>query len=80
MNSYRKPLHAVIIAYSFPARYGSIGVMQVRFRLFKSLMKSWDTLCEEAAAFATEVGRERLISMSVSEDSNEGVIVVWYWE
>ena len=54
--------------------------MQVRFQLFKSTMKSWDTLCAEAAAFASEKGKERLISLSVSEDHNEGVIVVWYWE
>jgi hypothetical protein len=54
--------------------------MKVRFRLFKSSMKSWDDLCTEAAEFASEKGRERLISLSVSEDHYEGVIVVWYWE
>jgi hypothetical protein len=54
--------------------------MQVMFRLFKSTMRSWDDLCGEAAAFASEKGKERLISISVSEDHNEGVIVVWYWE
>jgi hypothetical protein len=43
-------------------------------------MKPWDSLCEEAAAFATEVGRERLINISVSEDRGDGVIFVWYWE
>jgi hypothetical protein len=54
--------------------------MQVKFRIFKSYRQSWDDLCAEAAAFATEQGRERLINLSVSEDDNEGVIVVWYWE
>jgi hypothetical protein len=54
--------------------------MPVRFQLFKSTMKSWNDLCGEAAAFASEKGKERLITISVSEDHNEGVIVVWYWE
>jgi hypothetical protein len=54
--------------------------MEVKFTVFKSLTKSWETLCGEAAAFATVKGRERLINISVSEDQNVGVIVVWYWE
>ena len=54
--------------------------MQVKFEIFTSIMKSWDKLCAEAAAFASDKGRERLISVSVSEDHNEGVIIVWYWE
>jgi hypothetical protein len=49
-------------------------------RLRRQPDQSWDDLCAEAAAFATEQGRERLINLSVSEDDNEGVIVVWYWE
>jgi hypothetical protein len=56
------------------------GAMQVKFQLFKSAMKSWADLCGEAAGFASEKGRERVINLSVSEDENEGVIVVWYWE
>ena len=54
--------------------------MQVKFQVFRSWTRSWETLCEEAAAFASEKGRDRLINVSVSEDQNEGVIVVWYWE
>jgi hypothetical protein len=56
--------------------------MQVRCELFKSAFKSWESLCEEAAAFATEVGRERLINISVSQadSGGQGVIFVWYWE
>jgi hypothetical protein len=54
--------------------------MQVHFRIFKSWTKSWDDLCAEASAFASQIGRERLINLSVSEDQNEGVIIVWYWE
>ena len=54
--------------------------MQVKFKIFKSSVKSWPDLCAEAAAFASELGREHLINVSVSEDHNEGIIIVWYWE
>jgi hypothetical protein len=46
---------------------------------FRSSFKSWDDLFSEAAAFATRMGRERLISISHSEDSGKGVVAVWYW-
>ena len=44
--------------------------------------------CTEAAAFATEIGRERLITISVAASGGtnfmghggNGVIVVWFWE
>ena len=62
--------------------------MQAKYKLFSSSIKSWEELCEEAAAFATQVGRERLINISVSAAGGqnffgsgaEGVIYVWYWE
>lgn len=55
--------------------------MQVTFQLFKSFVKSWDKLCAEAATFASEKGKERLISISMSgDDGGKGVIVVWFWE
>lgn len=53
--------------------------MQVRYKFFKSAFKSWDAMHEEVAEFATKIGKERLISISHSEDHNEGVITVWYW-
>ena len=43
-------------------------------------MSSWDTLFDEASNFATSIGKERLISISHSEDNNDGVVVVWYWD
>jgi hypothetical protein len=62
-------------------RYDSVGgSMLVKFKIFKSSIKSWPDLCGEAAAFASEQGRDRLINVSVSEDHNDGVIIVWYWE
>ena len=50
--------------------------------LFKATFKSWEALCEEAAAFATTVGKERLINIAVSQadGGGQGVIFVWYWE
>ena len=62
--------------------------MSAQFRIFQSSSQSWESLCEEATAFATEIGRERLINISVAASGGTdmlgfggtGVIVVWYWE
>jgi hypothetical protein len=62
--------------------------MIVQSRLFSSSSKSWEDLCAEACEFATEVGRERLINISVAASGGTdvfglggtGVIVVWFWE
>ena len=53
--------------------------MKVQTKLFRSSFSSWKTLFEDAAAFATEIGRDRLITISHSADHSEGVVVVWYW-
>ena len=52
---------------------------RVEFRVFRGVMTSWAALFEEAAQFATEIGRERLINISHSEDKNDGVVTVWFW-
>lgn len=54
--------------------------MQVRFRVFRSVFQSWESLFQEVADFATKVGPERLITISHSEDKSDGVVTVWYWE
>ena len=62
--------------------------MTVKCQTFTSGTKSWEKLAAEAAAFATHVGKERLINISVSAAGGsdligygaEGVIFVWYWE
>ena len=51
----------------------------VHYKMFKGTLKSWDTLFEEAAAFADTIGRERLIGISHSADQHTGVVTVWYW-
>lgn len=53
--------------------------MRVAFRIFKSSTKSWEKLFAEVAEFASNVGRENLITISHSEDQNTGVVTVWYW-
>ena len=61
--------------------------MKVQCRLFESTTKSWDALVEEASTFATSIGRERLINISVSAAGGtdtfglgaKGAIFVWYW-
>jgi hypothetical protein len=62
--------------------------MTVKCQTFTSAMKSWETLAAEAATFATQVGKDRLINISVSASGGtnligfggEGVIFVWYWD
>ena len=51
----------------------------VRFKMFRGTMATWDQLFAEAAEFATRLGRERLITISHSEDQQDGVVAVWYW-
>lgn len=53
--------------------------MKVRFEVFRSSLASWESLFQQAADFATSIGQEKLISISHSEDANEGVVTVWYW-
>ena len=54
--------------------------MRVAFAVFRGTMATWNQLFAEAADFATTVGQDRLINISHSEDANEGVVTVWYWE
>jgi hypothetical protein len=59
----------------------------VQSQVFQSATISWEQLCQEAAAFATSLGRDRLINISVAAAGGgdlfgvggKGVIVVWYW-
>ena len=53
--------------------------MNAQFRIFRGTLASWETLLADAADFASTLGPDRVISISHSEDANEGVVVVWYW-
>ena len=62
--------------------------MLVSHRIFESATKSWKDLCVEATTFASTLGRENLINISVATSGGTdvfgvggaGLIVVWYWE
>jgi hypothetical protein len=54
--------------------------MQVRYRVFRGVFTTWEKLFDDAASFASEIGPERLITISQSEGQQEGVVTVWYWE
>ncbi len=53
--------------------------MRVLHKIFRGTFKTWRKLFEEASEFATQIGAERLISISHSADNAEGVVTVWYW-
>jgi hypothetical protein len=56
--------------------------------MFSSSTKKWDALIAEATEFATKVGKDRLINISVSASGGtdlfglggQGAIFVWHWE
>lgn len=61
--------------------------MTARHRMFHSNTRPWEALCAEAEAFASEIGREKLINISVAATGGtkfgfggDGVVIVWYWE
>jgi len=51
----------------------------VRFKKYRGTFATWDQLFASAAEFATQLGRERLFSISHSADHSEGVVTVWFW-
>ena len=53
--------------------------MRVRFKFFRSSFTKWETLFEEAAAFASKLLPERMITISHSESGGDAVVTVWYW-
>lgn len=53
--------------------------MRVLNKTFRATFKSWDALFQEAANYATSIGRERLISISHSSENGQGIVVVWFW-
>ena len=62
--------------------------MKVQCKLFSSSTRSWEELIDEATEFATGVGRDRLVNISVSASGGadlfgfggKGAIFVWYWD
>ena len=62
--------------------------MTVKHQVFESSSQSWESLCDDVAEFASQLGREKLINISVAASGGteifgsggNGVIVVWYWD
>ena len=52
---------------------------RMAFRIFRGTFATWEKLFADAAQFATEIGPERVASISHSEDRSDGVVTVWYW-
>jgi hypothetical protein len=48
-------------------------------KLFRGTLTTWKSLFDEAAEFATSLGKGRVIAISHSGDSGDGVVTVWYW-
>jgi hypothetical protein len=55
--------------------------VEARYEIFESSFSSWPALFDQAAAFASALGPNRLIDIAHSESRNgNGVVVVWYWD
>jgi hypothetical protein len=54
--------------------------IQARCKLFKSSYDSWETMARQVAEFLTTLGPGKVIGVSHSQESQHGVIAVWYWE
>ena len=53
--------------------------MHVKFQVFRGSLTTWTALFAKAAAFASQVGQPRLVGISHSQESLEGIVTVWYW-
>jgi hypothetical protein len=52
---------------------------KIDFKMFRGTIAPWEELFSQAAEFASTLRPEELISISHSEDGNDGVVTVWYW-
>ena len=55
------------------------GEEALQFQIVRGSLSSWESLCKMAARIGTRIGRDRVVSISHSEDSNEAIITIWYW-
>lgn len=52
---------------------------RLTFRAYRGTMATWGQLFTAAARFASDLGPDRLLSISHSADDDDGVVTVWYW-
>jgi hypothetical protein len=53
--------------------------MPLFFKSFDSKMASREKLFKAAVEYANQLGRERILTLSHSEDRDNIVITIWYW-
>ena len=51
----------------------------IAFKYFRGALVTWQRLFEKAAAFATRLGPDEVVSISHSQQPHEAVVTVWYW-
>jgi hypothetical protein len=49
--------------------------MKLKAKVFESSTKSWKDMCEEVSDFASPLGQERIVNMSVSSASVLGMVL-----
>jgi len=49
------------------------------YKMFRSALSPWEALFQQAADLATQLGPERVISISHSQANGEAVVTVWFW-
>ena len=54
-------------------------IMRVNYEVFRSSVKSWESLFREASEYAAKIGEQRLINISHCCDHSDSVVTVWYW-
>ena len=62
--------------------------MKLNAKIFESMSKSWEEMCEEVAQFASTIKADRLFNISVTAAGGAdvggrgalGTIIVWYWD
>jgi hypothetical protein len=54
--------------------------MQVKYKLFRGSLVSWEQLFAQAAEFASSIGPTLVINISHAVAGQDGTVAVWYWE
>ena len=55
--------------------------MRMCYKKFrKGVLNTWDSVFEEACAFASEIGKDKVVSLSQSSDAADSFVIVWYWD
>src|SRR5512133_327422 len=67
------------VAAAAPSPASGEARWKLQYKTFRGTFASWDELFSRAAYFASELGPERVVSISHSADDSDGVVTVWYW-